>query len=52
MLHVKRMTEAGLLAIAVAGTFCGGKVRGAIAQRLGDCTKCEFYKRVIMLKDL
>jgi signal transduction histidine kinase len=42
----------GRICWAVAGTFCGGKVSGAIAQKLGDCKKCEFYKRVVVLKDL
>jgi len=27
-----------------AGTLCGGKVQGTFAQKLGDCSKCEFYK--------
>ena len=42
----------GRICWAVAGTFCGGKVSGAIAQKLGDCKKCEFYRRVAVLKDL
>jgi signal transduction histidine kinase len=42
----------GRICWAVAGTFCGGRVSGAIAQKLGDCKKCEFYKRVVVLKDL
>ncbi|MFI5379106.1 MAG: EAL domain-containing protein [Tepidisphaerales bacterium] len=29
----------------VAGTFCGGKVQGKFAQKLGDCTRCEVYQR-------
>jgi signal transduction histidine kinase len=42
----------GRICWAIAGTFCGGKVSGAIAQKIGDCRKCEFYKRVVVLKDL
>ncbi len=42
----------GRICWAVAGTFCGGRVSGAIAQKLGDCKKCEFYKRVVVIKDL
>lgn len=42
----------GRVCWAVAGTFCGKKVSGAIAQKLGDCKKCEFYKRVVVRKDL
>lgn len=31
---------------AVAGTFCGGKVQGAFAAKLKNCTDCAFYKLV------
>lgn len=42
----------GRICWAVAGTFCGKRVSGAIAQKLGDCVKCEFYQRVVVRKDL
>jgi signal transduction histidine kinase len=42
----------GRVCWAIAGTFCGQKVSGAIAQKLGDCKKCEFYRRVAMKKEL
>ncbi|MBI4844808.1 MAG: sensor histidine kinase [Nitrospirae bacterium] len=42
----------GRICWAVAGTFCGKRVSGAIAQKLGDCKKCEFYKKVVVRKDL
>lgn len=42
----------GRICWAIAGTFCGKKVSGAIAQKLGDCKKCEFYQRVALKKDL
>jgi signal transduction histidine kinase len=42
----------GRICWAIAGTFCGKKVSGAIAQKLGDCRKCEFYRRVALKKDL
>ena len=29
----------------VAGTACGGKVQGRFAQKLGDCSLCEVYRR-------
>ena len=29
----------------VAGTLCGGKVQGNFAQKLGDCSLCEVYRR-------
>jgi signal transduction histidine kinase len=46
----------GRICWAVAGSFCGKKVicfpSGAISRKLGDCRKCEFYKRVVERKDL
>ena len=42
----------GRVCWAIAGTFCGQKVSGAIAQKLGDCKKCKFYERVAVSKDL
>jgi len=42
----------GRMCWAVAGTFCGKKVSGAVAQKLGDCRKCGFYKRVAVMKDI
>jgi signal transduction histidine kinase len=42
----------GRICWAIAGTFCGSKVSGTIALKLGDCKKCEFYKRVVVRKDL
>ncbi len=42
----------GRMCWAVAGTFCGKKVSGAVAQKLGDCRKCGFYKRVALMKDI
>lgn len=42
----------GRICWAVAGTFCEKKVSGAIAQKLGDCRKCEFYKGVAVRKDI
>jgi len=42
----------GRMCWVVAGTFCGKKVSGAIAQKLGDCKKCSFYQRVAVQKDV
>jgi signal transduction histidine kinase len=42
----------GRICWAIAGTFCGKNVNGAIAQKLGDCRKCKFYQRVVVQKDL
>jgi hypothetical protein len=42
----------GRVCWAIAGTFCGKRVSGAIAQKLGNCKKCDFYKHVAEKKDL
>ncbi len=42
----------GRICWAVAGTFCGKKLSGIIARKLGDCKECKFYKRVVVSKDL
>ena len=34
----------GRICFAISGTFCGGKVQGTFAQKLGSCTKCDFYE--------
>ena len=28
----------------VAGTLCGGKVKGSFAMKLHSCMECDFYK--------
>jgi len=42
----------GRICWAIAGTFCGKKVNGAIAQKIGNCKKCGFYQHVAVRKDL
>ena len=42
----------GRICWTIAGTFCGKKVSGAIAQKIGNCRKCKFYQRVAVTKDL
>lgn len=42
----------GRICWTIAGTFCGKKVSGAIAQKIGNCRKCKFYQRVAVSKDL
>lgn len=27
----------------IAGTLCGGKIQGTFADKIKDCTKCNFY---------
>jgi hypothetical protein len=29
----------------IAGTFCGGKVQGTSAQKLGTCVFCDFFQQ-------
>ena len=43
---INRGENGGRCCWAVAGTFCGGKVQGAFAAKLANCTACEFYKNV------
>jgi hypothetical protein len=31
---------------AIAGTFCGSKVKGVNACKISNCMDCEFYKHV------
>jgi len=33
----------GRICWALTGTLCGGKVQGRFAQKLDNCTQCEFY---------
>lgn len=40
----------GRICWAIAGTFCGKKVNGAIAQKIGNCKKCRFYHEVVVSK--
>jgi signal transduction histidine kinase len=42
----------GRICWAIAGTFCGKKISGAIAQKIGNCKKCAFYQSVTVRKDL
>ncbi len=37
---------AGRACWAVVGSFCGGKIQGTYAEKLKDCTKCEFMALV------
>ncbi|MBF0459257.1 MAG: hypothetical protein HQK99_15310 [Nitrospirae bacterium] len=39
--------NAGRSCWAIAGTLCGGKTRGTIANKLKDCTLCNFHQLVI-----
>jgi hypothetical protein len=36
---------------AIAGTLCGGKTQGTLAQKFGNCFDCEFYNLVIQEED-
>jgi len=39
-------SNAGRTCWVVAGTFCEGRVQGTFAQKLKDCSSCEFYRQV------
>jgi hypothetical protein len=34
------------MADAVAGTLCKGEKQGTFAQKVGNCSKCDFYNLV------
>jgi hypothetical protein len=40
--------NAGRYCWKVSGTFCGGKVQGAFAQKAKSCATCDFFKTVKM----
>jgi signal transduction histidine kinase len=42
----------GRICWSVAGTLSDAKVRCGLAEKLGDCRKCEFYNRVHVAGDL
>lgn len=37
---------AGRFCWKVAGTLCGGKVQGTYADKMMNCSVCDFYKAV------
>lgn len=42
--------EMGQHCARVVGTLCGGKVQGTLAEKLGSCLRCSFYKSEHYLK--
>lgn len=36
----------GRICWALTGTLCGGEVQGTFAEKLGNCSGCEFYRLV------
>jgi hypothetical protein len=44
---VNEGTNGGRISWAIAGTICGGQVQGTHAARLGTCTECDLYQRVV-----
>jgi len=36
----------GRVCWALAGTLCTGKIQGDYAEKIEECTNCEFYKQV------
>ncbi len=39
--------NAGRFCWPVAGTLCGGKVQGTLAQKATSCMSCKFYLQVV-----
>jgi hypothetical protein len=44
---INQGTNAGRFCWAVAGTFCGGEVQGASADKATGCMHCSFYLQVV-----
>lgn len=40
-------TAAGRICWSVAGTLCGGRIQGTTAEKVVDCTKCDFFNMVM-----
>ncbi len=38
--------HAGRYCWKVAGTLCGDKVQGTFAEKMGNCSACDFFKQV------
>jgi methyl-accepting chemotaxis protein len=43
--------NAGRYCWKVSGTFCGGEIQGAFAQKATSCARCDFFKAVRMEED-
>lgn len=48
---INRGMNAGRICWKVAGSFCGGKVRGTFAQKVKNCLSCDFVQVVIKEED-
>ncbi|MEW6221193.1 MAG: two-CW domain-containing protein [Thermodesulfobacteriota bacterium] len=44
---IHRGDNAGRACWVIAGTYCGGKVQGDYAAKLGNCANCEFFQMVL-----
>jgi hypothetical protein len=44
---IHRGDNGGRACWIIAGTFCGGKVQGTFANKLENCTNCEFFNLVM-----
>ena len=44
---IHRGDNAGRACWIIAGTYCGGKVQGNYAAKLGNCANCAFFKQVL-----
>ena len=42
----------GRICWALAGTYSEGKIQCGIAQKIGNCKRCEFYNSVVSKKDI
>ena len=46
MSAVNQGTNAGRICWLNAGTLCNKEVQGEFNNKLGNCTKCDFFKKV------
>ena len=38
--------NAGRACWVIAGSFCDGEVKGTFAEKLGSCSKCNFFQKL------
>ncbi|MCP4370520.1 MAG: hypothetical protein GY797_20765 [Deltaproteobacteria bacterium] len=46
MSTVNQGTNAGRICWIISGTLCNKEVQGEFTKKLGNCTKCDFFKKV------
>lgn len=44
---IHRGDNAGRACWVIAGTYCGGKLQGTYAKKIGNCAHCDFFKLIL-----